>query len=82
MSAGENPPAFPLPSVAISDHGIAHANPGMSLRDWFASTASEADIDAHMQWDGLTFERVSTREAARYAYADAMLLARTGSAEQ
>ena len=45
---------------------------GMTLRDWFAGRASEDDV-AH--W----FRKLgshSTREAAKYAYADAMLKAR------
>jgi hypothetical protein len=84
MSAGENPPAFPLPSVAISDHGVAHANPGMSLRDYFAGQALAAIAGLHHgnDWgpDGKDHAPRCARKA--YAIADAMLATRTGSAEQ
>ena len=54
---------------------------GMDLRDYFASKASENDIDKY-QWDttvgygiiGKT--QVLTREEAKFAYADAMMKAR------
>lgn len=39
----ENPPAFPLPSMYLSD-GVGYAvNPGMSLRDWLAATMQIPD---------------------------------------
>lgn len=56
-------------------------NNGMDLRDYFASKASESDIDQY-QWNttvgygiiGKT--QVLTREEAKFAYADAMMKAR------
>ncbi len=52
---------------------------GMSLRDWFATHATEADILEHRQsaWsDEMTFEYRFSREEARYRFADAMLAER------
>lgn len=63
-------PAFPMDSV----------NDGMSLRDYIALRASEADITEHRQVTKQ--ERFShpqydcSREVAKYRYADAMLKAR------
>jgi len=59
-------PAFPRPMVA--------AAPGMTLRDWFATHATEQDLQAFRDprpggWN-------PTRWAARYLHADAMLKAR------
>ena len=57
----------------------------MSLRDWFAGRATEADIEAH---SGGTINPQTgnaygcrTREQAKYAYADAMIAARKGCAK-
>ena len=63
-------PAFPIGSGDERD-GI-----GMSMRDWFATHASEEDIKQHLTWhaEGTVFSR--TREQARYHYADAMIEAR------
>ena len=51
---------------------------GMSLRDWFATHATENDIRKHQslieQANGWT--KTATVEQAKYAYADAMLKAR------
>ena len=69
-------PAFPMPRF----HTWQDEVPGMSLRDWFAGQASEADIEAHEGGEVHPFTaRVynkRTREQAKYAYADAMLKAR------
>ena len=75
-------PAFPAPA------GVSHiTEQGMTLRDYFASKASEEDIKAHQ--DGEAKEQVVddingrkwivhsnvryTREQAKYRYADAMM---------
>lgn len=60
-------PAFPV------SEDTAHF-PGMSLRDWHASQASEADVQ---HWLGIYLENgmSKTREECKYAYADAMLAA-------
>lgn len=55
---------------------------GMSLRDWFASQATEKDIDAHQQYirDSIGDAVPKyTREQAKYRYADAMIAARKGA---
>ncbi len=66
-------PAFPLPEVVISTKGIAHAKPGMSLRDWFAGQALAgyfAYEHARHRFDG--------PDVTEYVYriADAMLAER------
>jgi hypothetical protein len=67
-------PAFPM----VSD--MKGHNPGMSLRDWFAGTASEADISRHSVTKrnslGHPLEAPCPREQAKYRYADAMIEAR------
>lgn len=78
-------PAFPAPA------GVAHiTDQGMTLRDYFATHASEEDIK-YWQPMGAMVAKVKetgngkmiyhepgmyTREIARYRYADAMLKAR------
>ena len=57
---------------------------GMTLRDWIATHATEEDILAHLggtvhPQTGWPINR-RTREAAKYAYADAMIAARKGGA--
>ena len=79
-------PAFPMQTtVQVEDcDGNNHAAMaqcfGMSLRDWFATHATEDDIRFHMRWHrhGESDVKVSScgREEARYRYADAMLAAR------
>jgi hypothetical protein len=70
MSAiNDSGPAFPT-----RYHEDMH---GMTLRDWFASHATDADIEAILN---PPFERTTThiisRCEARYIHADAMLKAR------
>mgnify|MGYP007090103575 CR=1 FL=1 len=79
-------PAFPIPMAFNASSQPVTAGMyfpdvnGMSLRDWFAGQASEADIEnniggnIHPQSGGTVNGR--TREQAKYAYADAMLRAR------
>jgi hypothetical protein len=62
MTINDGGPAFP--------QGDDSAWYGMTLRDWFATHATDADI-ADIQ-HGTKF----TREQARYRYADRMLWAR------
>ena len=73
-------PAFPVPMVPWQDGFINVECTGASLRDWFAANASENDIEHHnlgnLRSDGKTYNR-RTREEAKYAYADAMLKARS-----
>jgi hypothetical protein len=75
-------PAFPGIETRINGlHEQYRAYYGMTLRDWFAGTATEEDIRAHMTYSrhGITFS--VTREQAKYRYADAMLKAREVSDE-
>lgn len=68
-------PAFPI-DTKWNSHGeiMQRGQPGMSLRDWFATHASEDDLDAHRGYGpGKT---LCSREEAKYRYADAMLAAR------
>ena len=66
-------PAFPRPASQHSGPQL-----GMTLRDWFATHATENDIRKHQsmieQANGWT--KTATVEQAKYAYADAMLKAR------
>lgn len=73
-------PAFPTSDGIATDGDKTvdyHSTfPGMSLRDWFAGHASEKDIEQYRSFwrdDQLVLRE---REAARYAYADAMLAER------
>jgi hypothetical protein len=61
-------PAFPR-------HGYAD-QPGMTLRDWFASQATDADIAAIRARHEHELGTKITREQVRYIHADAMLRAR------
>ena len=66
MTINDGGPAFPRPMVA--------AAPGMTLRDWFATHATEADITAIL--DPQHWSQNITRYEARYIHADAMLKVR------
>ena len=74
--------AFPGPAFTRAGHPNGH-DMGMTLRDWFATHASEADIEdcreMDISIDGYPFFKF-TREQARYRYADAMLKVRQGGA--
>lgn len=77
-----NEPAFPI-------NGGLHDNQfnGMSLRDYFAATATEEDVDywqrhyvdsyngKHFPHTGLMAAKAPSREEAKFRYADAMLAA-------
>ncbi len=79
-------PAFPADggsAFPLYDYG--NAGRGMSLRDYFAAHASDYDIAYHVFvrdehgsriYDEAGFYSKRSREAARYRFADAMLLAR------
>lgn len=72
-------PAYPHCFEDIEGHPNWGQSQGMSLRDWFAGQASEADIERHSNfWRGDT-HIMRTREEAKYAYADAMLATRSSS---
>ena len=80
MSKPDGGPAFPnthKPPVAEPVGTIQHGSgwvgsSGMTLRDYFATHASEEDIRIN---GGHTPDRtrIFTREEARYRYADSML---------
>ena len=69
-------PAFPT-----QDGPLSNGKPGMSLRDWFATHAGQNDILRHKsmteQANGIT--RTPSIEECKYAYADAMLKARSAN---
>lgn len=73
-------PAFPCENDARKEYNWIKR--GMSLRDWFASQATENDIEMHTGGDiDPRSGRVvngRTREQAKYHYADAMIAARKG----
>lgn len=72
-------PAFPVECSADhidNGHQTGHRlfqQYGMTLRDYFAAHATEADIEDHRVYGSATH---GTREQCRYAFADAMLKAR------
>jgi hypothetical protein len=71
----DNLSAFP---IAIDFGDVVKYQDGMTLRDYFAAKASEADIAEYMPE---TLEEAKlypnrTRQWARYQHADAMLKAR------
>jgi len=77
-------PAFPAPEAAELHYGDKSAYMGMTLRDWFASQATEEDLQIRTA-PANTEERVAffrsqgfywSREWAKYHYADKMLEAR------
>ena len=70
MSINDGGPAFPSTIQYFPDDKNANEEQGMTLRDWFATHATDADI-ADIQ-HGTKF----TREQARYIHADRMLWAR------
>lgn len=75
MSREDGGPAFPRPHSPNPYSGTDDGpEPGMSLRDWFAATASDDDL---RYWRGRAEAEVglggNVREAARYLHADAML---------
>lgn len=76
--------AFPVPPPIAETDGVmmqwSRPEPGMSLRDWFASRATDKDIQPYESMyyqDGERRNCTIKRERAKYAYADAMLAART-----
>jgi hypothetical protein len=72
-------PAFPVPMIPCDRYGSYTSIEfgGMTLRDWFAGQASEADIT---HWFDVFYANgiSKTREECKYAHADAMLAARKG----
>lgn len=75
MSKDNGGPAFPMGANEYSGTG---PELGMTLRDYFAAKATDEDIKSRM-WVRVTrhaFRKAMTREQAKYAYADAMLLER------
>lgn len=71
-----------FPCEGGMDSGL-YPDPGMSLRDYIAAHATEADIAAHRTaiWQDDKYLGDMTREAAKYAYADAMIAAREKGGE-
>lgn len=74
MNKKDGGPTFPL-AFRYDDQGqqMTAYQAGMTLRDHFATHASEADIRAAIEENP---SAMLTRPQARYVYADAMLRAR------
>lgn len=72
MSNKDGGPAFPREDYQTDNAG---GQVGMSLRDYFAIHASDADVVVAMAY-GESFDSVEDRSRARYRVADAMLAAR------
>ncbi len=67
-------PAFPSTIQYFPDDKNAAEEQGMTLRDWFATHATEEDIAAIL--NPQHWSQNITRYEARYIHADAMLKAR------
>ena len=74
-------PAFPVPMVPWEGGFINVECTGASLRDWFASHASENDIRRHQsiieRSNGYTY--APSIEECKYAYASEMIRARSAN---
>jgi hypothetical protein len=68
--------AHEFPHTEQQGLGGLMPQPMVSLRDWFAGQASEADVKRHRGYVYATAEYTYTCEDAKYRYADAMILAR------
>jgi hypothetical protein len=68
-------PAFPQPMIEYQGGYYSAEIPGMSLRDWFAAHASEADLAPYL-FHPLERAYGCDRSTARFLHADAMLAAR------
>ena len=79
--ANDGGPAFPVPMVPWQDGFINVECTGASLRDWFATQASEQDIRRHQsiieRTNGYTY--APSIEECKYAYAAEMLKARSAN---
>ena len=82
-------PAYPRTNEGICDNGYVgflDGYDGMTLRDWFAGRATEEDVRKHQkrEWvkGGLGicgngyWTNITSRETAKYAYADEMIKTR------
>jgi len=67
-------PAFPVPDSHHANGQVQYGANGMTLRDWFATHATDADIAA-IQNPPHGAQNI-TRYEARYIHADQMLKAR------
>lgn len=80
MSTNDGGPAFPG-EKSVRFGQASDCNEGMTLRDYFAIRATEQDIENHRAYttshSGSGKRFTMTVEQAKYAYADAMLKART-----
>lgn len=75
MSKDNGGPAFPTVYANLEGH---YGTTGLSMRDYFAAKASDADVGEIMgrHFDFDTDEYTITRQQARYIHADAMLAER------
>lgn len=87
MGINTGGPAFPAVQWETDDDGnlCPQQTKGMTLRDYFAAKASDADIMAMQnkvprEVDGVTYTDLppNWRQTARYMHADAMLAERDG----
>ena len=74
-------PALPVPMVPWQDGFVNVECTGATLRDWFATQASENDINRHQRiierFNGHTYK--PSVEECKYAYAREMLKARSAN---
>ena len=81
MSKPSNPPAFPV--ILPNNEAFSFADPGMTLRDWFASQTiapMALMLTDSAKWSTMGgVERANWLAKASYAVADAMLAERERS---
>jgi hypothetical protein len=76
MAKNDGGPAFPV--VAPGGWGTCQYEGGMTLRDYFAAHATDADVQRWIKIASLNNLSVS-HEQAKFMYADAMITAREKS---
>lgn len=72
MNKNNGGPAFPCQELG-TQHATEQMDHGMSLRDWFAGQATDADIE---DMQNRKPSGIISRQMARYMHADAMLAER------
>lgn len=75
-SKNDGGPAFPVLELDQRSGNVFAQHMGMTLRDWFAGQASEKDIEPYRSFWKDERLVLREREAARYAYAEAMIAER------
>lgn len=76
MPPNDGGPAFPSEGEFITESGMRDPQQGMTLRDYFAAHASDADVKVAIAIASAETSKTISRQEARYRHADVMLAAR------